>query len=260
MVAQTRKSIKLASNFFFRLLRVLVERVPAANKLRRGESSIVSFIKGGIVKDRRLISANSACVLGLVVALAFAAMNASAESLTVSASGVWNANAPTTTESAANESWSFSFLVSSTPVTSEVNTGNWFDTTFSNFTFTLNGSTVATTPIELTWYNTSQGGLFDLLFSDGDMVYYGAQAYSGSESNPTILPGYYPLTPCDAECTLYSGSQFKFGYWNGSNFESATPLTGDLSIGAVPEPSSLLLFGTGMLSLAGLVKRKLFAR
>lgn len=209
-----------------------------------------------------MISANSVCVLGLVVALAFAAMNASAESLTVSASGVWNATAPTTTESAANESWSFSFQVSSTPVTSEVNSGNWFDTTFSNFTFYLNGSPVAAIPTELTWYNSiSQGGLFDLTFADGDMAFYGAQAYSGSENNPTILPGYYPLTPCDAECSPYSGSQFKYGEISESgNFESTTPLTGDLSIDVIPEPSSLLLFGTGMLSLAGLVKRKLFAR
>ncbi len=46
------------------------------------------------------------------------------------------------------------------------------------------------------------------------------------------------------------------GFFNGS----VTAAGGDTTVGAVPEPSMLALFGTGMLGLGGLIRRKALAQ
>jgi len=65
---------------------------------------------------------------------------------------------------------------------------------------------------------------YDGGFTAPDMSPSGIQLYSGSEEAPTFLPGTY-MFPLDE---------------------------GTLVIAATPEPSSLLLFGTGLLALLGL--------
>jgi hypothetical protein len=179
---------------------------------------------------------NLARVFGLVVAVAFLAINcASAQTnLLVSESGVWGPLTPSTDWTAPNESWSFSFITSSTPATSNVthhSYGSGFDETFSDFSYTLNGSTVATTPTGIRWYSTGLGGLFNVdLAGDFSFEPEGDQAYTGSESAPTIIPGTYTLGD-------YSGIFLLPSY-------DLLPLTGEVTITQVsaPEGGSSLLY------------------
>lgn len=187
------------------------------------------------------------CAFAIVAALALGSASASADTiLKVSESGVWASDAPTTIESAPNESWSFSFNISPNPTPTSVDPGNGFDTDVFNFQYTLDGAPVATLP-QISWGNISAGGLIGLSFADGFFQIDGAQAYTGSESDPTIIPGIYPLS---------SDSEFiEFG-----NDYGTTPLTGDLTIADVttPEPSSFFLLGTGLLAVCGdLTRRRL---
>jgi hypothetical protein len=184
---------------------------------------------------RRLTFSLALSLLALVCALA--PSRAFASNVVVSDSGTFASGVPNTTESAPGETWSFSFSVNSNPAVSNVVLGQNFDTSFSNFTYTLNGSPVATSPTELTWYSTPLGGLIDLTFADGVLSIYGNQAYSGSEASPTILPGAYPVDNTQ--------SFFQDNYFN-SGAIYASPLT------ISPEPSTFLLLGSGLFAIFGL--------
>lgn len=109
-------------------------------------------------------------------------------------------------------------------------------------TVTENGTTTVTQALEF-YTSSSFGGasnfpefpvtLFDL---------FGAQVFMGSESSPTFVPGSYMFTdPCDS--------------WVLSDAEdltlNITPSSG------VPEPSSLLLVGIGLVSLAPILRKSL---
>jgi len=100
--------------------------------------------------------------------------------------------------------------------------------------YTENG--VAQAPAELIFFSApAEGGGFEGALLDA----FGMQLYSGTEEAPTFLPGTYDLN-------------------NGS---STGPL-GTLVISTPipsPEPSSLMLIGSGLLSLFGLARKKIHA-
>jgi len=179
---------------------------------------------------------NLARLCGLVVAVGFLAFNsASAQTnLLVTESGVWGAGAPSTDWTAPNESWSFSFVTSSTPAVSNVfdnEHGGFFDGASSDFSYTLNGSPVPTTPPQISWFSTGYGGLIDVnLAGDFSFEPLGDQAYTGSESDPTIVPGTY---------TLSGGGVFFF-----TPSTDFLPLTGEVTITQVsaPEGGATLLY------------------
>ena len=152
-----------------------------------------------------------------------------ASTLMVSETGTWGPNAPTTTWTAPNATFSYSFLVDSNPTVSSYNLGMSFVAPFSSFTYTLAGNTVATTPLGIQWYSAQPGGLFNIVFSGGIFVIIGPQAYSGPENDPTILTGTYLIDGTKAVfCCPASGD---------------VPISGNVVISTVsqpvPEPSTL---------------------
>ncbi len=98
------------------------------------------------------------------------------------------------------------------------------------------------TPSEFDFFSSSmaEGGGFQIITPSftSPVNAFGGQVYSGMESAPTFVPGKYDLN-------------------NGS---STGPL-GTLVISSVtaPEPSSLLLVGSGLLSLLGFARKKILA-
>jgi hypothetical protein len=193
-------------------------------------------------------------ILGLAVAIALCSVGASADTTyLVSESGVFAANAPVTAESAPNAPFSFSFLIAATPVINFVTnfTGPdcGFDTQFSDFNYTLNGSPVAVVGPDVEYYGSAFGGGGSVSFADNDnfFLYTAAatQFFTGTYENPTMTPGIYPLDP--------ALSLFETDY-SGTN---ATPISGNYEI--TPEPSSLLLLATGLAGLTGKIRRKLRA-
>jgi hypothetical protein len=102
---------------------------------------------------------------------------------------------------------------------------------------------VAQTPSEFDFFSFPLGeGGFEIITPSltSPANTFGAQLYSGMEDAPTFIPGTYQL-----------------------NNDSPTGPTGTLVIStssvSVPESSSLILLGSGLLSLLGFARKKLLA-
>ena len=152
----------------------------------------------------------------------------------VTGSGTWGDGTPATPESAAGATWSFSFTVSD-PATDATPSGDGFLTQqISDFVYLLNGTPISATLLDAVFYPSSDLGLFDLDFSDGNTVnLYGDQVYAGTPPpDMTFLPGNYSAT------VGMNGDDT-----TGNGTVSITPTT------AMPEPATLPLLCLGLLAL-----------
>ena len=136
--------------------------------------------------------------------------------------------------------FSFSLPSSATPSTSNNNAAG-----FSLSSATYNGTPVSGDTVY--FYTTSGSGGFYLTNPAGtfDLDEYGPQIFSGTTSMPVFTTMTY---------TLSNGSA------DGNGIHSAAAgdvLTVTTSVSPVPEPSTLALFGTGILGLAGFGRRAL---
>jgi hypothetical protein len=140
-------------------------------------------------------------------------------------------------------------LADSNPTILESGNGG-FDFAFSHFNYWLNGSPVAITPNAIRFFTAANGGGFFICLGPlqcGNGVFPNGlgtgppftQLYSGPNSAPTLLTGAYP---------------FQMGVVVNKIGDSAG--NGTLLASAVPEPSSLMLLASGVLGLAGVIRRE----
>lgn len=181
-----------------------------------------------------------------VVALCW--IPARASTIFYSDSGTFSALTPSSAFSAPSETWAFAFQIDSNPAVSDVSLGNVFVAAFSDFSYMLNGSPVAITPIRILFFNTVDGGGLGICFSGTPCANgfgitnssSGPQMYTGLESAPTMLSGEFNLnTGVSVSSTIYS---------QANTTVQAT---------VVPEPSTLLPIAAGLLALGG---RRLYWR
>jgi hypothetical protein len=172
--------------------------------------------------------------------LVFAA-SLSAGPITISDSGTFSGSTPTTTFSAPSETWSFAFTVASNPVVSNVipngTLGGQFDVPFSGFTYSLNGSAVAVTPTEVTFFSAALGGMFEVCLTSGCtdfLQFVGPQMYTGPQSAPTILTGLF-TSPANV-CLLVVNSNSC-----DSAEKSTVQAAGELDLQGGPSSSPVLL-------------------
>jgi len=145
-----------------------------------------------------------------------------------------------------------SFSIPATPTPDSYSTGYSF--TFNSVNVTVNGTTASYT---VDFFNFNDAGGLDIYNGvTNDLVVNnfgwssdpngstGVQVYTGSESNPTFVAGVYPQTGAGADY-FNSGSTL--------TISDADPNSSTLT----PEPSSVLLVGTGIIGCLGALRRKL---
>jgi hypothetical protein len=127
----------------------------------------------------------------------------------------------------------------------------------------------------LSFFTPMNGGLFSITFTgpNGDIFMFelSALGYLGSSSaSPTTCGGFTDGTPP----TLNTGGPFTIDNTGFSFLGEFTPGPDGVAVGgddisgtvtatsstAVPEPSSLLLVGSGLLALSGFARKRQFAR
>lgn len=150
----------------------------------------------------------------------------------------------------------FTWTLPASPTPSSFFDGSFFELT--SVPYSLNG--VAQPPEFMDFYPLSNGGGFSLQNGGSVMLLneFGPQVYTGptgdQESAPTFVPGTYE--PFSGTGTLSNGL-------TGTLVITSTVGAGDsfkytLSK-SVPEPSALLLLGSGLLSLIGLARKRITA-
>jgi hypothetical protein len=108
-------------------------------------------------------------------------------------------------------------------------------------------SEATTDPVETFYSNQGMGGL-EVVFMANNTEYgaiaHGPQLFAGADNAPTFSPG---------TVNLEDGS---FAVFGTSYPTTDNSITISQTTSPVPEPSDIMLFGTGFLSLAGLAYRR----
>lgn len=121
-------------------------------------------------------------------------------------SGTWNSIAPSSTWTAPNGTWQFSVQISVSPMSGGTGCrsgsftgGTAFNINFCNFTYSLNGTQVSTTPFFVEFESSSSGDAGGFILDDfegqsnGFVLIPGTQLFTGSTTNPTISIGTFDV-------------------------------------------------------------------
>lgn len=176
--------------------------------------------------------------------------------LSITTSGVFSTTDTANALATPGGAYTLSFTVDSTPQV--LNTGaDGFDVPFANFQYGVSGTSESVEPASIRFYNQANLGLFAVFFGpetgidrNGTLIpefdFYGDAIYTGSASNPTVLPGIYAVTEA-----VYSDDSNFDDQFNPGSVVSVSTANGTA---ATPEPR------TWGLSLAGLLAAAFFVR
>lgn len=188
----------------------------------------------------------------MFLVLAAGAQILAADTLLVSASGTYSSSTPVSFFTAPDATWSLSFVIQNNPSVSNASFGAGFSPSFTDFSYSLNGSPLAITPDDVRFWHVPVNTPFILGLSicwnsscvggtDEGIAFDTSQLYSGSELSPAIVPG------------VYATSEFFID--DGPSFgEPNTVLT------ISPEPSTLLLSAMGLGILAAVARGRALER
>jgi len=155
---------------------------------------------------------------------------ASAEPVTISGFGTWDAGTPTTAYSQASETWYFSLNLPENLASNPT-------TQVTNFTYQLNGTQVANSlPGGVLFYSVADGGGFDLF------------APLDSSSGASIISLFFPAD-VGSDLSLVLGTYDASIALN----DGELPGSGEGTVNITPEPPSILLLGTSLLIAGGLL-------
>jgi hypothetical protein len=212
-------------------------------------SSLILFATGagilGLFSIRRTASSlarHAKPVHWLLPVLALCWLPAHADTITYTSGGTFSPSTPSSAFTGPDEAWSFAFQADTNPAILSFGNGG-FNFAFSDFSYSLGGSTVAIAPTFIRFFSPGNGGGFLICFNgttaatctDGlGSPFFGPAMYTGTTAAPTLLPG-----------------QFTESF--AAAVGSATYIQPDTTVqaSAVPEPSSLtlLIVASGLLAL-----------
>ena len=149
---------------------------------------------------------------------------ANAATVNVGATGLFGEKTMTTAESAPGQTFTFSFIVPD-PVSGVT------ETNLTNPMYSLSGKAIGPTITSVTFHDASDNGLFDLTFSDNNVLsLYGSNIYTNG--------------------FLQSGFYFAAIGQNGGAPVGSGGVSVSVSVSPVPLPASAPLFGGAVLALA----------